>query len=53
MKKYLRLEQISLSINLENDKLLPKVANILKLKIEDITSFKIIKKSIQNSNLVI
>ena len=48
MKKYLRLEQISLSINLENDKLLPKVANILKLKIEDITSFKIIKKSIDS-----
>ena len=48
MKKYLRLEQISLSINLWNDDLQKKVTNILRINSKDITTFNIIKKSIDS-----
>jgi uncharacterized FAD-dependent dehydrogenase len=50
MKKLIRIEEIKLTLDNEENLLQSKIIKILGIKFEDILSFKIVKKAIDSRN---
>gem|GEM_PF-5055644 len=51
MNTYIRIEEVILTLNEDEDKVLKeKTAKVLGVKIDDIKEFKIIKKAIDSRN---